>query len=542
MRILLRFSILLASFGLFFAGPAAASHLQGGDLTYAALGNNRYLVTLHIYRDCSGILPGTFALECRNGGCNTSPAITSSFVQVGAAVTGRQYCATLSGACTGAGPTNSEAYTYTTTVTLPPAARWVLSTSQNARPATTNLSPTGSDLYLEATLNNLVPLAGTTGTIITNTSPIASTLPVAYIPWNRLSNLSNNAFDLDGDSLVYSLESPLVACGMPATYAPYPGGPTPVSTISTNPLCVLQLPNNGIYTPTLPILVSYDTTGACPIRQAVPRFYFDARTGSIQLQPSRYVNSASAIGDNKYAAVVKITEYRRLNGRYVEVGTMRRELYFIVYDCGTNSLPRIAPTVTLQTGTGSGSQNTVQPLSRIIPVVAGEPVSVLLSAADPNTGQSLTLTLDYNAAPGSVLQNLGNGQARLTFTPPLNAAPGLYRVAVTAEDNACPIKGLDTQLLTFRVSSSVLATRGGAVLAVPAYPTPFTDQVRFQLATPGVQTLTVCDNLGRPVATVRSQPDGSVRWQPAASLPAGLYLARTADGRYTVRLLRSGAQ
>jgi len=543
MRTLLPFSTLLAFFGLFFGGPAAASHLQGGDLTYAALGNNRYRVTLHVYRDCSGIQLTPFTLECRNGGCNTLATVTAPFVQVGAAVTGRQYCATLSGVCTGTGPVNSEAYTYVADVALPPAARWVLSTYQNARPATTNLDmASSSDLYLEATLNNLVPVAGTTGSVVNNNSPIASTLPVAYIPWNRMSNLSNNAFDADGDSLVYSLESPLVACGMPATYAPYPAQSAGPVILSTNPLCMMQLPAISTYSATLPVYVAYDTTGTCPVKQGIPRFYFDARTGSIQLQPARYTNSSSASGDNKYAAVVKITEYRRLGGRYVEVGTMRRELYFIVYDCGANSLPRLAPTVTLQTGTGTGSQNTVQALNRIIPVVAGEPISVLLNASDPNTGQSLTLTLDYNAAPGSVLQNLGNGQARLTFTPPLNAVPGLIRVAVTAEDNACPIKGLDTQLLTFRVSNSVLATRSGAALAVPAYPTPFTDQVQFQLATPGVQTLIVCDNLGRPVATVRSQPDGSVRWQPAASLPAGLYVARTAAGQHTVRLLRSGAQ
>ncbi|WP_210520249.1 T9SS type A sorting domain-containing protein [Hymenobacter terricola] len=533
------FLLLLTGLSLWAAQPAAASHLQGGDLTYAALGNNRYRVTLHIYRDCSGILPSPFTLECRNGGCNTAATVTAPFVQVGAAIAGRQYCATLTGICGGT-VTNSEAYTYSVDVTLPPAAHWVLSTSQSARPSTTNLAAPG-DFYLEATLNSLVPVGGTTGVAIANNSSVASALPVSYIPWNRLSNVSNNAFDADGDSLVYTQESPLEACGTAAAYAPYPQ-PGGLVVISTSPLCIFQTPTISNYSAAVPVYVAYDTTGTCPLKTGTPLFHFNASNGSIQLQPARYIPSASAVGDNKYAAVVKITEFRRINGSYVQVGTTRRELYFVVYDCGTNTLPRLGPAVTIQTGTGSGSQNVVQPFGRIIPVLAGEPVSVLVTASDANAAQTLTLSLDYNAAPGTTLQNLGGGQARLTFTPPLSLPTGLYRVAVTAEDNACPLKGLDSQVLTFRVTGTALATRTSTALAVAAFPNPFTDQVQFQLATPGVQALTICDYLGRTVATVRSQADGTVRWQPAPGLPAGLYLARTAGSTQTVRLLHNAAQ
>jgi hypothetical protein len=62
------------------------------------------------------------------------------------------------------------------------------------------------------------------------------------------------------------------------------------------------------------------------------------------------------------------------------------------------------------------------------------------------------------------------------------------------------------------------------------------------LGKPGIQDLTTRDYLGRAVATVRSRPDGSVHWLPAAAPPAGLYLARSADGSQTVRLLRRAVQ
>jgi hypothetical protein len=462
--------------------------------------------------------------------------VTASFVQVGAPVVARQYCATITGLCSGA-VTNTEAYTYTATVTLPPAAQWTLSTYQNARPSTTNIVGNG-DLYLEATLNNLLPQTGTTGTAIVNNSPVASVQPAFFVPVHQLTSLSNNAFDIDSDSLVYSLETPLLACNTPVGFAPYPS--SSISVISTTPTCTYQPLPISTYSATMLIFVDVDTLGTCPVKTAAnPRFSFDARTGNITLQPGRYLTTTSANGDNKYAAAVKISEYRRISGRYVLVGTMRRELYFMVYDCGNNLMPVVGPQVTVQ----SGTRSTVQALGQAIPVVAGESVSVLINATDRNSGQALALTLDYNAVPGTTLQNLGNGQARLTFTPALSTVPGTYRVAVTAEDNACPIKGMDTKMVTYSVAASgPLAARAKTTLAIAAYPNPFTDAVQFQLATPGVHTLTISDNLGRAVATVRSQPDGSVRWQPATGLPTGLYLARTADGSQSVRLLRNAAQ
>ena len=86
-----------------------------------------------------------------------------------------------------------------------------------------------------------------------------------------------------------------------------------------------------------------------------------------------------------------------------------------------------------------------------------------------------------------------------------------------------------------------MATRTEAALPVAAFPNPFSSHVRFQLATLGVQPLTIWDYLGRVVDTISSQPDGTVRWQPADGLPIGLYLARTTGGNQTVRLLHSGA-
>ena len=37
---------------LLFAGGASATHIVGGEISYECLGNDDYLVTLKVYRDC----------------------------------------------------------------------------------------------------------------------------------------------------------------------------------------------------------------------------------------------------------------------------------------------------------------------------------------------------------------------------------------------------------------------------------------------------------------------------------------------------------
>ncbi|MDO7877654.1 T9SS type A sorting domain-containing protein [Hymenobacter sp. ASUV-10] len=386
----------------------------------------------------------------------------------------------------------------------------------------------------EAALNNQITTGSTMQTIV-NSSPVSPSNPAFFIPWKQASLLSNTAFDADGDSLVYSLDQPISACGnVYVSYKPYPS----FTQVQLSPNCYL-LPGStlpAMFSATNPVVVRGDITGNCPSRTLVPSpngFAFDATTGALLVDPSRYVaNSPSADGENKYVVVVKITEYRKISGSYVVVGSTRRDLFVTVYDCGTNQMLTLTRTIGVQVGTSQVQQ----PIGMPIPVLAGEPISVNLTATDRNPGQTLTLSLMHNNVPGVTLQNPGSGVARLNFTPPLRLPNGLYRVPVTVEDNACPLRGNETQLLTFRVHRT-LATRAATTIA--AYPTPFTSEVQFQLTKSGVQQLGVYDQLGRLVTTLRSQADGSVRWQPGTELPAGLYFARSGDGSQLIRLLRS---
>src|SRR6476661_1353782 len=531
-------SVALLGLCLGLARPAQATHAQGGDLTYTSLGNNQYRVVVHHFRDCSGIpAPTSLQLVCKPSGCASSVGqVTANMVRQGVPVYGNQYCATLTGVCTANGPANYEANTFVATVTLPPAQEWVLSTEECCRPSTANLVSQGNFRF-EAVLHNQIMAGGAVQTI-TNTSPASSTLPVFFIPWKQTSILSNSAYDADGDSLVYSLDRPLDGCGVYTPYAAYPASNCQPAVLSVTPPCVLSCPSSSptTYSATLPIAVTNDTIGTCPSKTLTPNFEFDPATGSLRVAPAYYDSvSASSAGRNKYVVVVKITEYRRVNGQMVVVGTARRDLFLTGYDCGTNFPPTFARTAAMQVGTST----ITQPLNQVIPIRSGEPAVLTLTATDRNPSQMINMVLDYNSVPGASLQLLGSGRARLTFTPPLSMRDGLYRVAVTAEDNACPIKGNETQNISFRVFGSPLSNRTARTTELTASPNPFTDRVQFQLPTAGTQSLTVFDNLGRTVAQLTSAADGKVSWQPAKELPAGLYLARTEDGKLTVRLLRS---
>jgi hypothetical protein len=525
----LRFvALLFLGFLLSLSQAAYASHVMGGDLTYRAVGVNQYVVTLTLYRDCSGAtLPGSMSLAIQNGCAGgTLPGSPFNMSPVPNSISvGNFYCPSSQALaqCTPAAQLpNHEIQQYRTgTITISPG-QWLLSTEICCRPTMANL--VGQDNFrYEAMLDSRSGLQ--------NSSPVFSNTVAYNLPWQQNTIFQMGAFDADGDSLVYSMEQPLNGCNTFVPYNNFMG----IIMLSSAPTCIANIPPPLQYSATFP-LPSFSFSGTCPTMTATPDFQFDPTSGSILANSFVYYpSSVPSDGQNKYVGVVKVNEYRRVNGTYTNIGSIRRELLFTVYNCGSNLMPNISPTVNVQYGTS----NRTQPLSQIIPVHSAESIHVDLAATDANSGQTLNYTLAYNSVPGVTLQATSAGSTRLTFTPAASLPNGIYRVSVSVTDDACPIRGVETRSLAFRVYRTATATKANAGLAVAAYPNPFIEQVQFQLTKPGVQTLSICDQLGREVARVQSQASGQVQWQPGADLPAGLYLARTLDGSQTVRLLRS---
>ncbi|RYU77689.1 hypothetical protein [Hymenobacter persicinus] len=504
--------LLLSLFSLGTSLSARATHLLGSDLSYEYAGtlNNpyQYRFTIRVYADpgnpsatvaidlflttngCSPTAPGNFQTRLEN------PIVTREALP----------------SC------NTGAYALVSTfqglVQLPPA-RWSIgyfmeNRSENLLNITTSRDKA---MYVEAMLDNTIALQ--------NSSPRFTTTTLPYLTANQPHDYSFSAFDSDGDSLLYQSVQPLgqrtpADCPLPIGFAAYPLGSffDPVTGQS------VAYPARS-YSADQPLFSFRVVNGV-----AAPYFELNAATGALITQPI-----STAIGS--YALVVRVDEYRRVGSTWTHIGRVTREVTYRVLsnNSGGNRNPALSSILL-------GNQS--QPLNQAIRVAPGQLVMLQLQGTDPDAGQTVRLSSQVGVVvPGASFQATGPGQGQLTWQVPPTLPLGRYSFTVAVADNSCPTNGNAVHTLTFLVTNQVLAAHTSRLRPeLAAYPTPFREQVQFRLATPARQVVQIVDGLGRVVAELTSQADGTVSWHPAAGLAPGLYLARTTEGQLVTRLLR----
>src|SRR5690606_34081915 len=142
-------------------------------------------------------------------------------------------------------------------------------------------------------------------------------------------------------------------------------------------------------------------------------------------------------GLNKYVVVVKIDEYRKINGQATKIGSIRREMFITIMDCGPNTNPVVASPV------ANGQPITPNDIIHLRP---GTPLNLQLAADDSNVNDVLIMSSDaesmlqgssFVVTPGS------RPTATLTWTPSAShARDQIYYFRVTVTDDACPLKGV----------------------------------------------------------------------------------------------------
>ncbi len=357
-----------------------------------------------------------------------------------------------------------------------PAGQWTLSVyAENRAAGIRNLVNSGQQTFYISSFLD-------NATVSANSSPKFLSTLLPYLCGNNAQRYSFSAFDSEGDSLTYSLVSP--QAGVP------------------------PLGQCGV-----------DVLG-----EPAPYFQLNKATGALTTQ-------ATTVQAGRYAMAARISEYRRVGGAWQLIGGVTRDISYLAYT-STNSSPRF-------TGLTVGGNAASQPVEQLVQVKPGQTVSLLLSATDPDAGQALSFSSQApDVVPGLSLATVSATQARLTWRVPADLPLGRYTATVAVLDNGCPLHASEEQTLTFLVTNQVLATRPAASPDAAAFPMPFRDQVQFR-APAGGQAVLIVDALGRVVAHLTSQADGRVRWQPAAALPAGLYVARAANGQLLARLLHA---
>ncbi|MEO0311488.1 MAG: hypothetical protein RIQ89_1145 [Bacteroidota bacterium] len=373
MIILHRLFALLTIFLLLSNGRVAASHSVGADITYTCLGGNQYEVSLSFYRDCAGIsAPTNVTINVESISCNQFLAFTLNPIP-GTGIEISPVCPTASTTCNGGSYTGIQEWIYRGVITLPAnCVDWLFSFQTCCRnSAITNISSPGSeDFFVYASLNNISANC--------NSSPTFSNKPVPFACVGQQFCFNHGAFDADGDSLVYSMITPLgIDLNDPIVYNPPFSATQPVSS---NP----------------------------PVS-------FNAATGDICMTPTAQQVTV-------FAVLVK--EYR--NG--VLIGSVERDIQLYVVNC-TNTLP---------TATGINGTNN---FSTTICADATYCFNVLSSDPDPGQSTFLTWDFGIGNGSFNTSAS-ANQTGTFCWTPTqadISTIPYCFTVTVT--DNNCPYVG-----------------------------------------------------------------------------------------------------
>ena len=286
------FIFILIAF-LFFlkSEDAFATHSAGAELSYTWISGNNFEVKASFFRDCAGVAaPNSISLNVKSASCGKTIDFTLN-KEAGPIQEITYPCYTVQTKCTNSSSPylGYQKYVYSNIITLPQqCSDWNFNffiCCRNCAITTLN-NPCNNNMYIEATLNNLIAP--------TNSSPKFTNVPVAFICINQTSTYNHGVIDLNGDSLVYSFISPRT----------YNTATSATGTVTYNP---------G-FSFTSPLTSSPGAT-------------INSVNGDITMTPT-VINEIGA-------TAILVREYR--NG--VLIGSVIRDMQFITMNCNPNILP-----------------------------------------------------------------------------------------------------------------------------------------------------------------------------------------------------------
>lgn len=298
--------------GLLFLLPqfSTATHIVGGEMYYTCLGNNDYQITLTIFRDCYNGSPNAFFDDPASIGIFTEDNILWMELQIPYdPMVNDTLEPVLSDECFVAPPDVCvHTTTYITTVNLPPiTGGYQLAYQRCCRNVTIS------------NLINPLDVGATYGVTISekaleecNSNPQFQEWPPIYICVNEPINFDQSAFDLDGDSIVYKLCTPLT-------------GATPAEPMP-------QPPNNPPYQPVPWINPPYSEMNMLNGSLGGQLLTINSETGLLTGIPN-------TIG--QFVVGICVEEYRDDE----LISTTRRDFQYNVGVCGTTTSAFFAPEV-----------------------------------------------------------------------------------------------------------------------------------------------------------------------------------------------------
>ncbi|MFN8395873.1 MAG: T9SS type A sorting domain-containing protein [Bacteroidia bacterium] len=376
---------------------------MGADITYECINACTTRVYLKVYRDCTGSNFIGNNLTWTAPGCTPPSAINNWSTQVTTEVS--PICPSTPTACNTPGaPINGVQefawYRDYNTCSGTPCTYTLEWTDCCRNPIITSLQNAGgqgiamSSTHLNTALGSC------------NNSPVFTNIPMFYACNGMDYDFHLGAYDIDGDSLSYSLSSCYSSPGQLVTY-------------------------NAGFSQTAPLGPTWNVS-------------LDPQTGLLHL---------TANPGNIQTGVLCITISEFRNG--VQIGQLQRDMQVSILACGANARPTVGAPTNLSGATASGYTVTVP--------VAGTPFCFDLPTSDASPGQTMRL---YWTNPGisatfTDYVNLGTVDTvpgttavpptgRFCWTPPVN---GTYYVRFRVEDDFCPVEGFEDRVIKIQVGT-----------------------------------------------------------------------------------------
>jgi hypothetical protein len=407
-----------------------AYNIAACDLTYVCLGGNDYLITVTYFWDCRGNIPSDSTILVNF--ISTCDTFTSVFSVHGIPETISTTCS----CCPQINCCDSNfpgcvygimKYVYQNQVTLPTCSDWVIWCNGGSRNVSDDLSnPTSQNLYMHSSLNNLM--------VPCNSSPQFTNDPLTLLCENQNSCYNQGAFDPDGDSLVYFLEVPQVAAGVPVTY------------------------NTGYS-------ASYPIPSNPPLR-------IDSITGDIFINPDTLFICTLA---------VRIEEWRHINGVPMMINYTIRDMQLNVALNCTNIIPTMAG-INL-----NATQYSPNDTNYNLNFHYGDTVNINIYSYDADVPPQ-NLTMLWNGGiPDGNWSVTGNGTTNPVghfhhdpFVNPF-AIPICFTVSI--HDNSCPFMGEQTLSYCLTDTSSVsIDSYAGGKTQFDIYPNPAKESINIIFA------------------------------------------------------------
>ncbi|MFI5221167.1 MAG: T9SS type A sorting domain-containing protein [Bacteroidia bacterium] len=310
----------------FISDKAKASHNVGGEITYACTSTpGNYLVTLVLYRDCSGIPLGNCTSTSCNLSCSYNLSVTGadatcngtsfstfnvSLISVSDAGSNVSVCPSSKSVCNNMGCITAGTYTpgvekYTFQGIFNPGSLSVpttccmvrISLTECCRSGAINTGPAGNTFYIETIFNRCVAPC--------NSSPVFKNDPVIVICGGMQFHYNMGAIDPDHDSLSYSFTPALAGAGSSVTYtAPYSyDAPMPYT--------------GGVKTAPSPLGINCDFI-----------------SGDISFTPP-YSGSGYFVGE----VAVMVKQWKTIGGVPTLIGSTTRDMLMWLQQCPANKSP-----------------------------------------------------------------------------------------------------------------------------------------------------------------------------------------------------------